>query len=1199
MVLKSLELHGFKSFPDRTVLKFSGGTTVIVGPNGSGKSNITDAMRWVLGELSSKNIRGSKMEDVIFAGADDVKAMSFAEVSVTFDDSEEPRTLLSPYEEVTVTRRYYRSGDSEYFINRKKCRLKDIAQLFLDTGVGREGYSIIGQGRIAEIISKKSEDRRGIFEESAGISRFRYKKSESEKKLAETEANMARVADIEQELAARIGPLERESEKARRYLELYHAKEKTDVSLWLYDAERLKGAIRKSEADTELSKHELEMAEDSVKVTDAQIERLSDQSHDNKEASRRNYEETADTTKKMNAAESDAKVLAKERGAAENALATEAGLRDAAESTRSQEEERLARIRESLGAIEREYAGAEEQFAAESERAAGLGETVKNKTELLEDLLKKQQAAEGRLTDLRVRLNVLENSISSQKKRSESIAAEIKKHEDDADACDKICRDAEEQITLYRAEAQKIDESIADVAKKIAGEREAASAVDRERRERQAALDSCESRISALSRMQEHFEGYSNSVRYIMNEARAGRLSGIRGPLSTLVSVDPKYIVAVETSLGGALQNIVTEDEYAAKAAIESLKKGGAGRATFYPMTTIRAGQRNRDEAGAERAAGFLGWGDGLVKTDDEYRAILSSLLARVAVFDNLDNAIAAAKSTGWRLRAVTLDGQQTNVGGSLTGGQTRRDSGILSRGAEIEALRTEADGIAEAIAELDRRLAESEERIDRIASGSRGEEERRSLIEALIGAEEKTYSDADGRRKTLRSLVADMQNDSRALDESNARSADDLAGLKSLIDAEAEAVRTVADRRAQIAAERGAAELEIAGVTERVNACRIRLAELTRDREAAAQSAEETAGRIRAAEEERDRRQANADALGARIRSLEEQAGKRRREADELREMAESLGGRQKQIDETGDVIEEKLNALRQTLKEHTSKKELTFIAHSKNEAKLASLKEDEKKLGERMWDEYGLTYAMAVAFAGENDCHVIEDGERTRFQATQSELKNKIRALGNVNVGAIEEYNEVKQRYDRIKTQLDDLRASKDDLEGILATIGEDMKKMFLDAFEKINRYFGEVFRELFGGGHAEVLLADPDNPLESGIEIVAAPPGKTIKNLNLLSGGEQAFIAIALLFALIRVNPSPFCIFDEIEAALDEVNVGRVGRYIKKVSEKMQIIMISHRRGTMDIADTLYGVTMQKPGVSKVFTLGAGDGTDALFK
>lgn len=1199
MYLKSLELHGFKSFPERTVLKFAGGATVIVGPNGSGKSNITDAMRWVLGELSSKNIRGSKMEDVIFAGADDVKPMSFAEVSVTFDDSEEPRTLRSPYEEITVTRRYYRSGDSEYFINRKKCRLKDISELFLDTGIGREGYSIIGQGRIAEIISKKSEDRRGIFEESAGISRFRYKKSESEKKLAETEANMERVEDIEAELAARIGPLERESAKARKYLELYNEKKKTDVSLWLYDEERLKKAIAKSEGDTELSKHELEMAEDSVKVTDAQIERLSDQSHDNKEASRRNYEETADATKKMNAAESDAKVLAKERAAAESALATENGLRDAADATRGQEEERLAALRERLASIDGEYADAETKYAAQNERIADLGVKTREKTETLDALLKKQQAAEGKLTDLRVRLNVLENNIHNQKQRSANIDAEIARHEEEIAAADKICRDAEEQIAAYRAEIEKINDSLAETDKKLADERAVSDDLMRQMRARQAELDSCESRAAALERMQEHFEGFNNSVRYVMNEARAGRLGGIRGPLSTLVSVEQKYIVALETSLGGALQNIVTEDEYAAKAAIEALKRGGAGRATFYPMTTIRAGQRNRDEESAERAPGFIGWGDSLVGTAEEYRAIVSSLLARVAVFDNLDNALAAAKRTGWRLRAVTLDGQQTNIGGSLTGGQTRRDSGILTRAAQIEALRREADGISSAVADFKKKIKESENRAALIASGSRREEERRSLIEALIGAENKTYSDADGRRKTLASLVADMKNDSRSLTESSARSADDLAGLKSLIDAEAEAVRSVAVQREELAAERGAEELEIGEITERANELRIRLAELNRDREAADTSIGETEARIRAAREERERRQASADALAEKIRSLDEAADTRRREAEELRKTAESLGGRQKVIDETGDAIETKLNALRQTLKEQTSKKELCFIAHSKNEARLASLKEDEQKLGARMWDDYEFTYALAVRFAEENDCHVIEDGERTKYQAAQTELRNQIRGLGHVNVEAIDEYNDVKARYDRIRTQLDDLRASKEDLEGILSTIEEDMKKMFLEAFSKINGYFGEVFRELFGGGHAEVLLADPENPLESGIEIVAAPPGKTIKNLNLLSGGEQAFIAIALLFALIRVNPSPFCIFDEIEAALDEVNVGRVGRYVKKVAEKMQIIMISHRRGTMDIADTLYGVTMQKPGVSKVFTLGTGDDRDALFR
>ena len=699
--------------------------------------------------------------------------------------------------------------------------------------------------------------------------------------------------------------------------------------------------------------------------------------------------------------------------------------------------------------------------------------------------------------------------------------------------------------------------------------------------------------------MQEHFEGYSNSVRYVMNEARAGRLNGIRGPLSTLISVETRYIVAVETSLGGALQNIVTEDEYAAKAAIESLKRGGAGRATFYPMTTIRPAVRSRDEEGAERAEGFLGWGDGLVKTADEYRAIVSSLLARVAVFDHLDHAIAAAKACGWRLRAVTLDGQQTNIGGSLTGGQTRRDSGILTRAAEIEALRKEAGDLKKTVSVLERRAKEIDGRIAEIGAGFRGEEERCGLIEALIGAENQTYSDADGRRKTLITLVADMKNDSRSLSASSAKSADDLAGLKSLIEAEVSAVQAIADERAEIAADRGALELEIGEITEQANASRIRLAELTRDREAAARSEEETNERIRTAGEERERRQQSADELAARIRSLDAEADDRRREADELRKAAESLSGRQKEIDETGDTIETKLNALRQTLREQQATKEVVFIAHSKNETRLTSLRDDEQKLGARMWEDYDLTYATAVQFAAENDCHVIVDGERTRYQASQTELRNKLRALGHVNVEAIEEYNAVKKRYETIHTQLDDLRASKTSLEGILSTIEEDMKRMFLDAFEKINRYFGEVFRELFGGGHAEVLLADPENPLESGIEIVAAPPGKTIKNLNLLSGGEQAFIAIALLFALIRVNPSPFCIFDEIEAALDEVNVGRVGRYIKRVAEKMQIIMISHRRGTMDIADTLYGVTMQKPGVSKVFTLGGGDDRDALLK
>ncbi|MBE6541733.1 MAG: chromosome segregation protein SMC [Ruminococcaceae bacterium] len=1199
MYLKSLELHGFKSFPDRTLLKFNSGTTVIVGPNGSGKSNITDAMRWVLGELSSKNIRGSKMEDVIFAGADDKKPMSFAEVSVTFDDSEEPRTLQSEYDEVTVTRRYYRSGDSEYFINRKKVRLKDIYQLFMNTGIGREGYSIIGQGKIAEIISKKSDDRRGVFEESAGISKYRYKKNESEKKLAETEANMERVADIENELSMRIGPLERDSQKARRYLELYGEKKKTDVSLWIYDSQRLKTAIEKTENDTKLSAHELEMAEDSIRVTSAKIERLYEQSHENKEASRRNYELTSESTKRMSAAESEKKILLREKLHAESNLENEKKLCDYAETSINNETVRVTEIKANLEKIEKTYGEEKVNFDGYSSKIEVLKGEIDERGEELDSLLLEQKSAENNLTDLKVRLNVLESNIKNQQKRTESINSDINKYEEEIAALDKTANDAKDQIDIYKNAVGEIDVQIADVDSKMAEQNEKFASVDSDVRRKQAEIDSLESRISALDRMQEHFDGYNNSIRFIMNESKAGRLSGIRGPLSYLIKVEQKYIVALETSLGAALQNIVTDDEDAAKKSIESLKRNNAGRATFYPLTTIKAQERGRDYDGLENSTGFVGWADELVSCDHEYRNIVKSLLARVVVYDNIDNASKAAKAKGWRIRAVTLDGQQINSGGSFTGGQAKRDSGMLSRSAQIESLRAELEKAVREITAVKAEAKKIQEESASLVSDRRNHEERRRLIEALMNAENKNFSDADGKRQALIALVENMKNDSISLVESSKGSEADLEKLKSMISLQTEKVAEIAGKREGIAAVRGIAELDLAEITDQSNEVRIRLAELDRDREAAENSYSDSMLRLEGFRADRELHRLAALELEGKIKELEESASLKDKEYEELSKAIEELNSKRKKLEETGDDIDTEIGKLRQTEKEQTGKKDILFIAHSKNETKLESLKNDEQKLSARMWEDYELTFASAVKFAEENDCHEIVEGERTSYVATQTELKNKIRALGHVNVDAIDEYNEVKKRYEYIKEQLGDLRASREDLLKILSGIEDDMKALFLDAFAKINKYFGEVFKELFGGGHAEVILTDPENALESGIEINAAPPGKTIKNLNLLSGGEQAFIAIALLFALIKVNPSPFCIFDEIEAALDEVNVTRVGKYVKKYSDEMQIIMISHRRGTMDIADTLYGVTMQQSGVSKVFTLGAADDKESFIK
>ena len=811
--------------------------------------------------------------------------------------------------------------------------------------------------------------------------------------------------------------------------------------------------------------------------------------------------------------------------------------------------------------------------------------------------MEQQKAAEAALTALKVRLNVQENNIANHKKRTDAVAEEIAKYGDELAELDRTASAAEKQMEEYRAVTAELDEKIAGSAASAEEIRRRAAETGRQMNGVQAQLDSLDSRIAALERMRDHFDGYNNSIRHVMNEARAGRLRGIRGPVSYLIKVEPRYTVAIETTLGSALQNIVTDDEDAAKRSIESLKRNNAGRATFYPLTTIRAQSRGHDYDGVDRAFGFLGWADELVSCDAEYIHIVRSLLARTAVFDTLDNASNAARQKNWRIRAVTLDGQQINSGGSFTGGQTKRDTGMLSRTSQIEALAAERASAAAVLEKIRAQAAADAEKIAEQEKKSAGLLDRRSLIVTLIGAEQKSFSETDGRRSTIRSLIESLKRDSAALEETGAHSEDDLLKIREEILAQTASAEQIRAQREQIAAERGENELRAAELTGCAGDLRVRLAEISRDLEAAAVQRDDAEERVTSLETERDGYAASIAELEKRILGFAAQSAEKKQALDGYNKRIAELTEWRTKLESSGDALELQLTNLRQTEKTQSAKKELAFIAHSRNESRLASLRTDSDKLTARLWDDYELTYAAARKFVRENDAPVVESGTRSRYQAMQNELRAKIKALGHVNVEAVEEYGEVKRRYDHIKRQLDDLRAARKDLLEILSGIESDMKRIFLEAFEKINVCFGETFRELFGGGHAEVRLTDPEDVLNSGIEINAAPPGKTIKNLGLLSGGEQAFIAIALMFALIRVNPSPFCIFDEIEAALDEVNVARVGRYISRAAKEMQVIMISHRRGTMDIADSLYGVTMPQSGVSKVFTLGTLDDAAGL--
>ncbi len=1184
MYLKTLELHGFKSFPEKTVLHFNPGATVIVGPNGSGKSNITDAMRWVLGELSTKNIRGSKMEDVIFVGADGHRPMSFAEVSVTFDDSQPPRKLNCPHEEVTVTRRYYRGGESEYLINRQACRLKDIYELFMNTGIGREGYSIIGQGKIAEIISKRSEDRRGIFEETAGISKYRYKKTESQKKLIQTEDNMTRVLDIFSELEARVGPLERDAQKARKYLELYEEKKQLDISLWLYDMEKLRGEADTLGVQCRQSAHELEMAQDTESQLEAQYERMFDASQENKQVSGQLYEKIKGITEDIHQLEQSYQTLESDI-AHKTAMAQEADTSkqkslDAAareESNAAELQERLLqngqeihRLREKVSCIDAEKkARTEEKAALEASLAAKLQE------------IREKESALG---ELRVRLSVLENSIHTQSDRQAQIGEESRRYQEKLSEIDKGLADCRASVELYEAALQKSDAEVARCDRELLALSDKAEIARKKLAGLQASAQALSSRIAALVRMQEHFDGYNNSVRFVMREHAEGKLQGIHGPVSHLIRVREEYRVALETALGANMQNIVVDDEAAAKRAIYALKNAGAGRATFYPITSIQSGTRSRELQDAAGQAGFVGYADELLETKAQYKAVIGSLIGRTAVFDNIENGTDVARRCGWKIRIVTLDGQQINMGGSLTGGSVRKDSGMLSRGAHIEKLQEEKAQSDKEAAAAQTLLQTLEGKITELQNYRRKEDEKAKLSEVMLRTERSQLDEYEANRGVIVNLLEQLAKDQKQLARVGEQGGADIQRLEEQIRGLEEEIQEISSQRTQVDIARNSVEDLIRESDEKRGELQISIAERMRDTQNLQESIDASLSRAKDHRTEGDTYKNTAMSLREAVLQAQQLTESRKREAVNLRETLSAAEQERLRLEAGNAEYDRRLNEIRLKTKDIAAKRELLFRAHTANETKLERLNENVDKMTARLWDEYELTHSTAVAM----DIPAITEQSRASSAARLSEMKNTIKGLGNVNVGAIDEYRALKERYDYLGEQLQDLRASKEELEKIIESIDLEMERMFTAAFHQINQYFGETFRELFGGGSAHLVLTDPEHVLESGVEINAAPPGKMVKNLNLLSGGEQAFVAIALIFAMIRVNPSPFCIFDEIEAALDEVNVTRVANYVKRFSKELQIILISHRRGMMETADTLYGVTMPKRGVSKVFTL-----------
>lgn len=1187
MRLQSLELHGFKSFPERTKITFDAGMTVIVGPNGSGKSNISDAVKWVLGELSAKNIRGDKLEDVIFGGTDKRSRMGFAEVSLTIDNTGEYR-IPSEYNEITVTRRYFRTGESEYLINGQLKRLADIVDLFMNTGIGKTGYSIIGQGKISEIIAQRAEDRRYIFEEAAGISKFRAKKQKAERKLAETENNLIRLNDILSVLEQRVEPLEKDAAKARVYLDLYERKKALDIALAVFDISNIASQNEEFERSYHLAKNTLEITKDSLASLNTQVLTNNDKEEENRQKTKEQNErlgikkeERHDITTRRLLAEQEIEhgksVL--ERYANDTKKQDE--LFALAAKRQSEAETVLILAKEDENKLQNEYATAQEEL---NEIRAYLSDLHQEER----DAQAEKASCEKQLVDDRIRLSALESSQASLSERMYSVQKELSSANEALADIEKRLEASRERLASYRQDAsatQEKKQAILDAAEAI---EQKLLSLSEKRNQTRVAISTKTEQAATLTRMEEHFEGYQKSVRFVLDAATSGKLRGICGPVSKLIKVENRYSIAIETALGSNIQNIVTEDENAAKSAIAALKKENAGRATFYPLSSVHAEKTKIDLNKAKGFAGYVGIASELLSYDDRYREIIASMLGRTFVFDTLDHATEMARHFGYTVRIVTLDGQQINAGGSFTGGSAKRDSGILSRAREIETLNKEVSTLKTTLASLETQIAEEEKALSDKKDELNDLNDGYMLLAAMYKAEETSNSLILDQFQSQKDAVETLEHSVEHIEQQNVSGAQLKIKLTNEIEDLSKSAQTLEKRMAAIQSSIEETETTIAEKKEDCNRRMLAITVASKDVEAANHSYMLCQEEITRIENERklireatENKAASFDILENNIAALALAAGALDEEITEIESSIRALH-------EEATELHTRAVELQHTLKSKNEEFQLQSAHYAKLESKRITLLGEKDRLTAKLWEEYELTYSAAC----ETEYPEITQETRAKNVSEQNKLRGKIRELGSVNVGAIEEYATVKEEYDHLNTQVKDLNKSKEDYSSIVSQLEKEMCQKFTESFHAINENFSVVFRELFGGGSAKLELTEPSNVLTSGIEIIVAPPGKLIKNLKSLSGGEQVFVAIAILFAIFKINPPPFCLLDEIESALDEVNVSRFANYAKNFCNNTQFITISHRRGTMEAANALYGVTMQERGVSKLLSINMND-------
>lgn len=1181
MLLKSLELQGFKTFPDKTKLTFDRGITSVVGPNGSGKSNISDAIRWVLGEQSAKSLRCSKMEDVVFNGTDRRKRQGFAEVTLTIDNSD--RSLPYGGDDVSVTRRYYRSGESEYLINKASVRLKDIHELFMDTGLGRDGYSMIGQGKIDSIVASKSEDRREIFEEAAGISRYRYRKTEAERKLMHTEENLLRLRDIVTELEDRVEPLRIQSEKAQQFLEYSGEKRGLEIALWLDTLDKSSAVLRDHEDKIAIAKNQYEEADEALRSIASQTEEIyikngmmSSQIEQQRTASSLFEAQIAAKNADISVAENDIlhnkENIERILGEIEKAESSTVDIKKVVESKLSE----IDVLRESILKKQSDYNAISVELNDINNDASRSNDELQKLSAMIASL--SQRLADVRVTDITA-ATAIEEAEEREKALQES--GGIKRTQRD------------DLISIkenYENQIKKADDRIAALGNSIDGlemklQSRAAKREELYKSAEALRLDAEEKsrRAKILSDLSANYEGFYNSVRVVMKEAKAGGLGGICGPVTTLIKVPSQYNIAMEVALGAKMQHIVVNNDSDAKRAIELLKKRDAGRATFLPITTIRP--RSLDEKGLDDCYGYIGIASELCSAEPKYANILSNLLGRIVIAEDLSAASAIAKRYGYRFQVVTLDGQVINAGGSFTGGSRAKNSGLLSRESEIDKLRKEAAELSEKAKKAAEQLTEAESRYAKAEAdllGTRADLTNTQNDKVRLNAEYNAcLSELAGVSRDLEDIDRELSAGAAKITEAKAArelAQKDMIRFNADIESNEMKIKQISGSRDEMAEKREA-------FADKLQQLRLDILGLEKDvdtRKAEIETAESTGSdqQMRISELHREKEsyeQNNSD--------IENKIAELRAEIEALTEKLTQSAADIERLNQEKLELEKSSVSLRQLERDKTAEREHASNEFSRLEERKAGKQKEFDDIIAKLWEEYELTRREAEEQA-------VEIENLTEARSRLSSLKNKIKALGSVNTGAIEEYKEVSERYTFMKAQVDDVEKSKKEIENLIVSLTKQMKEVFVDSFAEINKNFTLTFKELFGGGEAHLELSDPENILTSGIDIIVHPPGKIVVHLEALSGGEKALVAIALYFAIMKVRPAPFCVMDEIEAALDEVNVDRFASYLRNLTESTQFILITHRRGTMEEADVLYGVTMQDEGISKLLELRASE-------